>query len=155
MPESKVDVRAATTDDLDELLRLQLQLREHHRRLEPDAPRYQVEADEWRRLLEQTLGRENETIIVAVVDEAIRGFVKLVFEPKPWGTSGEMDTLVVDEAHRSSGVGETLVLAAESMATERGAGGMRANVLASNERGRSFYEGLGYDLIAVRYSKDF
>jgi ribosomal protein S18 acetylase RimI-like enzyme len=147
-------IREATNDDLDSLLRLQLQLREHHRNLEPDAPRYQVEADEWRRLLAVTLERDTEAILVAVVDDSILGFVKLVFAPKPWGTSCEMDTLVVDEPHRSSGVGETLVLAAEAMAKERGAGGMRANVLATNDRGRGFYERAGYRLIAVRYSKD-
>jgi ribosomal protein S18 acetylase RimI-like enzyme len=152
---SEVHIREATIDDLDDLLRLQLQLREHHRHLEPDAPRYRVEAGEWRRLLELTLGRDTETVLVAVVDDAIHGFVKLVFAPKPWGTSCEMDTLVVDEAHRSSGVGKALVSAAEVTATERGAGGMRANVLAANDRGRGFYERLGYGLVSVRYSKDF
>ncbi|MGH2807987.1 MAG: GNAT family N-acetyltransferase [Actinomycetota bacterium] len=150
-----MDVRHATLDDLDDLLRLQLQLRDHHRRLAADSPRYGVQADRWRRLLRATLESDDEAILVATNNDDVRGFVTLVFAPKPWGVSCEMDTLVVDEASRSEGVGEALVAAAEILAKERGAGGMRANVLTANDRGRAFYERIGYEPIAVRYSKDF
>jgi len=67
--------------------------------------------------------------------------------------SCEMDTLAVSESQRSSGLGSTLVEAAEDLAREVGARGIRANVLVANGRGRAFYERLGYEAMAVRYAK--
>jgi ribosomal protein S18 acetylase RimI-like enzyme len=50
-------------------------------------------------------------------------------------------------------VGARLVAAGETAAVARGAGGMRVEVVVENERGRAFYERLGYEGLAVRYGK--
>lgn len=149
-----LEVRSARLEDLEELVELQLQLRHHHRRLEPDNPRYLVADDEWRSLIERDLNDSGSRLFVAVADGAPRGFVKLSFVEKPWGMSCEMDTLVVDEGWRSRGIGERLVEAAERLAREAGAKGMRANVLLRNDGGRSFYGRMGYEEISVRYGKN-
>jgi ribosomal protein S18 acetylase RimI-like enzyme len=91
--------------------------------------------------------------LVAEHDGSVRGFVKLSIAEKPWGLSCEMDTLVVDEGWRGRGIGKELLVAAEDHAVEIGARGLRADVLASNEEGRAFYEREGYSLVAVRYGK--
>lgn len=148
-----LEVRRGRLQDLEELVELQLQLRDHHRRLEPQNPRYLVADDEWRSLIERDLNDSGSRLFVAIADGAPRGFVKLSFVQKPWGTSCEMDTLVVDEGWRSRGVGERLVEAAELLAREAGATGMRTNVLLRNDGGRSFYGRLGYEEISLRYGK--
>lgn len=150
---TSLEVREAGPEDLAELVRLQLQLQEHHRRLEPQNPRYLVDDAEWRSLIEHGLQDVGSRFLVAVAEGAARGFVKLSFVEKPWGTSCEMDTLVVAESWRGGGVGESLVEAAERLARDAGARGIRANVLTRNEEGRSFYERLGYEQISVRYGK--
>lgn len=148
-----LEVRLATSLDEPTLVRLQLELRDHHRLLEPENPRYAVGAEEWQRLLREALQRDDRRILVATLDESVCGFVQLSFVSKPWGTSCEMDTLVVSESQRSSGIGSALVEAAEDLAKEVGAKGIRANVLVANERGRRFCESVGYEPIAVRYAK--
>lgn len=148
-----IDVRDATLEDVDRLLELQLELRSHHRELEPDNPRYQVGTDEWRALIQNALQGDNSHILVATTSDTTSGFVQLTFVEKPWGIGCEMDTVVVAEQQRGSGVGKCLVEAAEKYARDAGAKGMRANVLAANTRGQAFYERAGYETIAVRMGK--
>jgi GNAT superfamily N-acetyltransferase len=52
--------------------------------------------------------------------------------------------LVVDEAHRSSGTGATLVDAAEAWAREHGATSMVVYSRSTRERAHRFYERIGY-----------
>ncbi len=148
------EVRAAGPDDLTDLVDLQLQLQEHHRRLEPQNVRYLVDDDQWRLLIDHALKDGDTRFLVVVVDGAVRGFVKLSFVEKPWGTSCEMDTLVVADGWRSKGVGERLVQEAERLARDAGAKGIRANVLSRNEGGRLFYKRMGYEQFSVRYGKN-
>lgn len=149
-----VGIRTATISDVSGLVRLQLQLRDHHRSLEPSNPRYLVGEAEWERLLRDALEHPDKRILVAEEGEIICGFVQLSFVDKPWGKGCEMDTLVVDESQRGKRIGRELVAAAERYAKDAGAQGIRANVVASNQQGRSFYEREGYELIAVRYGKN-
>lgn len=148
-----LEVRPATPLDEPALLRLQLELRDHHRFLEPENPRYAVEREEWQRLLRESLQRDDRRFLVATLGGSVCGFIQLSFVSKPWGMSCEMGTLAVSESQRSSGLGSTLVEAAEDLAREVGARGIRANVLVANGRGRAFYERLGYEAMAVRYAK--
>jgi GNAT superfamily N-acetyltransferase len=57
----------------------------------------------------------------------------------------EIAALVVDDAHRSLGVGKVLIEQAEAWARENGCGtiGLRSNVI--RERAHRFYERLGYE----------
>lgn len=148
-----VEIRTATIADLPELVTLQLQLRDHHGFFEPFNPRYLVGEAEWERVLRDALEHPDKWILAAEDGESICGFVQLSFVEKPWGKGCEMDTLVVDESQRGQRIGSELVAAAERYAKDAGAKGIRANVVASNQEGRSFYEREGYELFAVRYGK--
>lgn len=152
-PTAMTNIRPATLSDIAELVRWQLQLRDHHRSLEPSNPRYLVGEAEWAGVLRNALEHPETLILLAEDGERLMGFVQLSFVEKPWGKGCEMDTLVVDESQRGRRIGSQLVAAAERHAKDTGAKGIRANVVASNEQGRRFYEREGYELFAVRYGK--
>lgn len=143
----------ADKSHLDGLVALQLELGEHHRNLEPDNPRYLIAEQDWRTQIETALEDGISRFLVATRGEELYGFVRLTMVTKPWGLSCEMDTLVVTGSKRNGGIGALLAEAAEREARSLGARAMRANVLSSNERGRSFYEASGYSEIAVRFGK--
>jgi ribosomal protein S18 acetylase RimI-like enzyme len=148
-----LSIRAATQEDTVALVELQLQLGKHHAGLDPENPRYQVDRIRWGDLIGNALSDRASRFLVAARGNDICGFVKITLVDKPWGTSAEMDTLVVDENVRGSGVGKRLVKAAEELARAVGARGVRANVLSGNTRGQDFYRRMGYDEIAVRFGK--
>jgi GNAT superfamily N-acetyltransferase len=146
-------VRSATMGDAGPVARLFSVLKRHHQALAPDNPRYGLDEATWTRLTKADLLDPRVTILVAEVEGEVRGFAKLVLEDKPWGLSCEVETLIVDEELRGRGLGTLLMEAAEKWAAQAGAQGIRVNVLRLNERGRSFYERLDYQAIAVRYGK--
>ena len=57
---------------------------------------------------------------------------------------GEIRALVIDENHRSGGMGRELIDAAEAWAKERGLSKMRVRSNVKRERARKFYERNGY-----------
>ncbi|HZA20232.1 MAG TPA: GNAT family N-acetyltransferase, partial [Actinomycetota bacterium] len=81
------------------------------------------------------------------------GFTKLAFVEKPWGLSCEIDTMIVEAAHRSEGIGAEMLRAAEVEAYRRGAKGVRVDVLLENYDGREFYQRAGFEPFSVRYGK--
>ena len=91
--------------------------------------------------------------LVATAESEVVAFARYRFSARTWGLACEVETLVVTEVHRGSGVGHQLMRRIESLATTSGASGMRVNVFNMNDRGRTFYESLGYDPVAVRYAK--
>jgi ribosomal protein S18 acetylase RimI-like enzyme len=146
-------VREATARDLGDLTRLFVELREHHRPLQPDNPRYHVSDEGWERTARRSLDDPRSALYVSEEDGVVVGFVQLSFVDKPWGSSCEVGTLVVDPAHRGRGHGTALMSAAEGRARTEGARGMRVEVLAGNEQARAFYERLGYGLLAHRFGR--
>jgi hypothetical protein len=44
-----IDISPAASDDLDDITRLYVSLKAHHRRLQPHNPRYQIGDEAWRR----------------------------------------------------------------------------------------------------------
>ena len=145
-------IRTATIDDLDEVARLYIALKNHHAKLQPDNLRYQVEDARWAEAARKALEDRAVTCLLAERGAAI-GFMKLSFVEKVWGTSCEIDTLVVDDAARGQGVGAALVAAAERTGRRRGARAMRVDVLTRNLGGVAFYEREGYEQFAVRLGK--
>jgi len=153
MQDRRLIIRPATLDDQPEIARLYVELRDHHRVLEPGNPRYGTDDLRWELEARGALEDPDIAVLAAEAGEGVVGFVKLRYEPKPWGLSCEVHTLVVEAAWRGAGTGTKLMAAAEAHAMESGARGMRVQVLLTNERGRAFYERLGYEPIAVRYGK--
>jgi GNAT superfamily N-acetyltransferase len=62
-----------------------------------------------------------------------------------------IDGLVVDEAHRSEGVGGALVSAAEEWARERGATTITVRSRSTRRRAHRFYERIGYAEIKLSH----
>lgn len=149
----QVVIRPATRSDLDVIVALQLELGDHHRRLEPENPRYLISQDDWRAQIEAALDAGQSRFFVAAQGDVALGFVRITTVQKPWGLSCEMDTLAVAGDARGQGIGALLVDAVEQEARSLGARAMRANVLSSNVGGRKFYEMNGYSEIAVRFGK--
>lgn len=149
----RIEIGLATRSHLDDIIALQLKLGEHHRALEPENPRYLIPEQDWRAQLEAALNHGPSRFFVATLNNTVCGFVRITIVEKPWGSSCEMDTLVVAETARGHGIGALLVDAAEQEARSLGAQAMRANVLVSNLPGREFYRTTGFAEIAVRFGK--
>jgi ribosomal protein S18 acetylase RimI-like enzyme len=149
----EASIRPTTPDDLDDVARLYIALKEHHAQLRPDIPRYQVSDSQWKTVAERALRDPELSTFVAEVGGRVVGFTKLAFVEKPWGLSCEIDTMIVDQAHRSKGIGAQMLRAAELDAYRRGAKGVRVDVLLENYDGREFYQGAGFEPFSVRYGK--
>ncbi len=150
---TQVEIRRARPEDLDAVAGLYVELKRHHRPLQPDNPRYRVPDRRWLEVARQNLANDSVHLFVATTGGEIEGVMKLALVEKPWGTSCEIDTLVVAAGARGRGLGRALVGQAERFAVESGAAGIRVDVLSANPGGRSFYEGLGYAEFAVRFGK--
>lgn len=148
-----VRVRPATVADKQDVARLYIQLKEHHRELQPTNPRYGVDDHHWAQVADDALRNPDVFVYVAEVGAQVAGFMKITYVQKPWGISCEIETMVVDKPRRGRGVGARLLDAAESAAREHGAKGLRVDVLIPNYEGREFYERAGFDAFAVRYGK--
>jgi len=148
-----IGIRRATMEDAVTVASLYVELKHHHRRLAPSAERYQVDDSAWEQVAIESLRDPETTIFVAEVDERVVGFVKLELVPKPWGTSCEIATLIIENEMRGRGIGLALLRRSEDFARQVRAQAMRVDVLHTNEPGRAFYEREGYELFAVRYGK--
>jgi GNAT superfamily N-acetyltransferase len=67
------------------------------------------------------------------------------------GLTANIGGLVIDEGHRSSGIGSDLLAAAEGWARERGAGAMVVRSRIARERAHRFYEREGYTLVKTSH----
>jgi GNAT superfamily N-acetyltransferase len=67
------------------------------------------------------------------------------------GLTANIGGLVVDEAHRSSGVGAELLAAAEEWARSRGVSRMVVRSRVARERAHRFYEREGYALVKTSH----
>ncbi len=148
----RVTVRAAEPEDVDVVTTLHLELRDHHGRLQPDNIRYDVETEGWRQITQGAI--EEGRVWIAEAAGKVVGFMTLEFVEKPWGISCEVETLVVSEARRGSGVGRIMMRSAEELARARGARGLRVDVLIGNDEALAFYRSLGYQDTAVRMARD-
>ena len=152
MPD-QIFVREAAERDHADITGLFVQLKEHHRKLQPANPRYDVQTDLWAEIARAALEDPEMHVYIAEVGGLVAGFMKIHFETKPWGLSCELDTMVVDENQRGRGVGKRLLEEAEEIARSNGAAGIRVDVLIPNYEGREFYERGGYEAFAVRYGE--
>jgi ribosomal protein S18 acetylase RimI-like enzyme len=148
-------VRDATEADVAAVGSLYVQLRDHHAQLDPGALRYRTNVQVWFGWARDLLADPSQHVRLAEDDVGAVGLSCLEFVTKPWGLACEIHTMIVRDDARGSGVGERLLDDAESLAHERGARGMRVDVLAANEAGRRFYEQRGFKISAIRYAKDF
>jgi ribosomal protein S18 acetylase RimI-like enzyme len=146
-------VRPAAASDIADITRLYIHLSEHHRALAPEAPRYQVDPTGWKDYASKMFDDPRSFLFVAIEDGRVIGFVGTGLVDKPWGTSYEIKTMIVEEDERGRGVGTALLRHVEDHAVEVGGDALRVDVLLQNAEGRRFYEKAGYEASSVRHGK--
>lgn len=150
---SDVAIREATPDDAAEVTRLLVDMKAHHRRLDPNNARFRVDRVTLTESVEGALGADDDVILVAEDRGRVVGFVKLRLTRRSWGKGCEVHSLMVEEGSRGRGVGSRLMEAAEERARLAGASGMRLDVSLFNDAAAEFYRRRGYEQIAVRLGK--
>ena len=95
--------------------------------------------------------------LVALVDNSVAAFatVHLRYTMNHEAPIAQLTLLVVDERHRSHGVGRTLVAAAEEWARTRGAKRFVVTTALRRADAHAFYEKLEFKHTGRRYGKDF
>ena len=152
-------IRAASADDFEALVDLDLASARHHAVLDPDfyhvPPRSAVAAFLGRRLADP-----DREVFVAEVDGAVVGTVDVTRQRPPDAGSIVRPIASVDigisvaEGWRGKGVGHALMEAAEAAATARGAELIVLDMSARNTEALRFYEGLGYRTFGLFLRKD-
>jgi GNAT superfamily N-acetyltransferase len=96
-----------------------------------------------------------DRVVVAEVDGAAAGLAALHVSPslEYSAPAGKLAALVVDEAHRGTGVGRTLVAAMEAEARARGCGIFFLTTAEGRADAHAFYERLGLERTGRRYAK--
>ena len=146
-------VEPAGAADIPAIAHLFGELARHHGEIQPNNPRYGVPTARWREIVEKALQDPGDHVLVARSDVEVVGFVRFHYEEKPWGTSCEVETLVVDEDWRGRGAGSRLLEATEHTAVANGARGIRADILVGNDEGAAFWQARGYKRFAQRFGK--
>jgi GNAT superfamily N-acetyltransferase len=130
-----IRVRRARSSDISQLAQLAGQLG------------YPSSEDEIRgRLAGIEAAPEHALFVAETADGKLAGFLNVyVMRTIDSDARTEIAALVVDDAHRSRGVGKVLIEQAEAWARENGCAaiGLRSNVI--RERAHRFYERLGYE----------
>jgi ribosomal protein S18 acetylase RimI-like enzyme len=81
-------------------------------------------------------------VFLAAVGSSVVGFIYAQFHE--WNRLAQIQGLAVDPGYHRRGVASELVKNAERFARERGARGIYVDTPTLNQRGRSFYEAIGY-----------
>lgn len=150
---SPVEIVAAEATDLPDITRLYIHLSEYQRSMAPDAPRFRVDDTGWEDYAKKKFDDPRAFLFVARVGQEVVGFIGTALADKPWGTSYEILTLIVEEGRRGEGIGTALLKHAEAHAAEVKADGLRVDVLLHNSGARAFYERAGYSPTSVRHAK--
>ncbi len=106
-----------------------------------------------RRFLADLTGSSHAFLFVAELGGRTVGFISgelregsPTFRQRTWAS---VDDVFVEPDHRSLGIGRALLGGVEAWAKERDADGISLQVAAANERGRKFYEELGFREVSV------
>jgi len=136
---SPVDIRLATSGDLDATLALYAQL-------QPDDPPFDLDAA--RSVYEDILQREGLDFLVGVDDAAVVGSIYVNIIPnltRGLRSYAVLENVIVDDTRRGTGLGKQLMAAALDHA--RAAGCYKAMLLtgSSNPDTHAFYRACGFD----------
>jgi len=146
-------IRPGRREDAAEAARLWMQSAEEHTAHDPIYTTSSGAERVMRRFLADLTGSSHSFLFVAEVAGKTVGFVSgelressPTFHPKTWAS---VDDVFVEPDYRNLGVGRALLESVKTWAKERDADGVSLQVAAANERGRKFYEELGFREISV------
>jgi GNAT superfamily N-acetyltransferase len=140
-----MDIRECREDDFDMVLPLL-------RQLWPDKL---LEMEALRRVFARALQEKDVRYICAEIDGVIVGFFSLTQRESLYrqGRLAYLDEMVVEEGHRSKGVGAALLRHAEQLAREAGCNGLSMDSAFHREGAHRFYEREGYVKTGVIFEK--
>jgi ribosomal protein S18 acetylase RimI-like enzyme len=146
-------IRPGRRDDAADAARLWMQSAEEHTSHDPIYATSLGAERVMRRFLADLTSGSHTFLFVAEYDGRAIGFVSgelressPTFRPKTWAS---VDDVFVEPDYRNLGVGRALLKSVKAWAKERGADGVSLQVAAANERGRKFYEDLGFREVSV------
>jgi len=114
---------------------------------------YQSTPEDTARRLRQMHGFEHNALFVAEVDGRVAGWIHVIaFSLPEMDLHTEIGGLVVDEAHRSLGLGRLLVVRAEAWAREHECSEIRVRCNVIRTRAHDFYERIGYENIKSQHT---
>jgi GNAT superfamily N-acetyltransferase len=115
---------------------------------------YPTGADETARRLAKLDERpDDHAALVAEQDGRVVGWVHVtVYSSLESGRVANLGGLVVDEAHRSGGIGAQLLAVAEAWARDHGVDRMVVRTRIARERAHRFYRREGYALVKTSYT---
>lgn len=154
-----ITVRPYASRDDGALRRLEVELQEFERAVEPDLPAGEGMADAYIAHLFDCCAKWRGRMFVAEVDGAVVGFVcvygycpqeELDESPEPYGFVSD---LVVLPAYRDRGIGQRLLETAEAYARECGVAQLKIGVLRRNDGALRLYERLGFRQYRVELTK--
>jgi GNAT superfamily N-acetyltransferase len=131
-----VTIRPATLDDCEPIARLSEQLG------------YPTTREQTQQRLQGIITHNRDHIVyVAVSHDTVIGWIHALVHPSLLtDTAAEIAGLVVDEQHRSQGIGEILMAHAEQWARKHGCHSVRLRSNVKRDRAHAFYQRLGYTL---------
>ncbi|MDF2413541.1 GNAT family N-acetyltransferase [Aeromonas sp. 1HA1] len=143
-----LEIRTATGQDIDAILELNRQIGLIHFEHAPEV--FCPPSPQERDFLLNAIGSEGRLFCVAVLDAEVVGFLTAridINEAIPFLTRlpiCRIGSVVVDEHHRSRGIGKALIAHCDDWAKARDACQIRLEVMSFNERAKSLYETLGF-----------
>ncbi|MBR7628955.1 GNAT family N-acetyltransferase [Aeromonas popoffii] len=143
-----MEIRTATEQDIDAILELNRQIGLIHFEHAPEV--FCPPSPQERDFLLNAIGSEGRLFCVAVLDAEVVGFLTAridINEAIPFLTRlpiCRIGSVVVDEHHRSRGIGKALIAHCDDWAKARDACQIRLEVMSFNERAKSLYETLGF-----------
>lgn len=118
------------------------------RRLVPQLSASALPPDE--KALQSIVGSEATTLLAARADGEIVGLLALAMFPTPTGVRAWIEDVIVDEAARGQGIGETLTREALSLARAAGARTVDLTTRPSREAAGRLYERVGFAARSTR-----
>jgi ribosomal protein S18 acetylase RimI-like enzyme len=152
-----LEIRKATEQDIEAILELNRQIGEIHVAQAPQV--FCPPSPEERAFLLAAIAAEGRLFCVAEVDGVVAGFLTAridINETIPFLSKEpicRIGTVVVDEGHRSRGIGRVLIAHCDQWGKARGASQLRLEVMSFNERARALYESLGFTRQSEIYAR--
>lgn len=152
-----MEIRKAQEQDIDAILELNRQIGEIHFEQAPQV--FCPPSPEERAFLLVAISAEGRLFCVAEQEGAVVGFLTAridINETIPFLSKQpicRIGTVVVDEGHRSQGIGKALIAHCDEWGKVHGAHQIRLEVMAFNERAKALYKALGFKMLSLTMAR--